>query len=270
MTKAAPRVVTRAIDTAAHPIQDGDYAARCRDRLEASGALVLTGFFAAEAIEAICRESEGREDEAFYAASSHNVYLTAPDDTLQPDHTFNRQVVSSKGLLADDQISSDSVLRSIYGDEGFRSFLCEVLGIEAIHPYADPLSSINVHFAAEGQELGWHFDNSSFAVTMLLRAPEAGGVFQYVPAVRDSSSPGGSTAEEFAWVEAVLDGTVTVTELQFAAGDLVLFRGRDALHRVTPTEGSTTRMLVVLAFNDQPGVALSGSALETFYGRGSD
>lgn len=270
MSNDEHRVVTSAIDTTAHPIQDAAYAARCRDRLDATGALILTGFFADEAIDAICRESEGREDEAYYTATSHNVYLTAADDTLGSDHTFNRQVESSKGLLADDQIPSDSVLRSIYGDESFRSFLCDVLGIDAIHPYADPLSSINVHFASEGQELGWHFDNSSFAVTMLLRASQAGGVFQYVPAVRDSSDPDRSTVEEFTQVEAVLDGQVIVNDLQFAPGDLVLFRGRDAMHRVTPTEGSITRMLVVLAFNDQPGVALSSSALETFYGRGGD
>ena len=55
--------------------------------------------------------------------------------------------------------------------------------------------------------------------------------------------------------------------LDFEPGDLVLFRGRNAIHRVTPTEGGTTRLLVVFAYNDQPGVALSESARTTFYGR---
>jgi len=36
---------------------------------------------------------------------------------------------------------------------------------------------------------------------------------------------------------------------------------------VTTSVGDTTRMLVVFAFNDEPGVTLSESALETFYGR---
>ena len=44
-----------------------------------------------------------------------------------------------------------------------------VLGIEEIYPNADGLSSINVHFAPDGLELGWHFDNSAFAVTMFDR-----------------------------------------------------------------------------------------------------
>jgi hypothetical protein len=58
-----------------------------------------------------------------------------------------------------------------------------------------------------------------------------------------------------------------VQVLAFDPGDLVVFRGRNAIHRVTPTLGNVTRMLVVFAFNDQPGVALSESALTTFYGR---
>ncbi len=65
----------------------------------------------------------------------------------------------------------------------------------------------------------------------------------------------------------ILDGSEVVNTLDFEPGDLVLFRGRNAIHRVTPTEGGTTRMLVVFAYNDQPGVALSESALTTFYGR---
>ena len=255
--------MTNTIDGTLHPIGDQDYASHCRARLETAGALVLRRFFRAEVIELLVDESAGREDDAFYADSTHNVHLTDPDPARPADHPVNRQVTSSKGLIADDQIPDDSPLREIYGDPTFRTFLCRVLGIEEIHPYADTVSSINVHFAPHGRELGWHVDNSSFAVTMLLQAPDAGGVFEFVPDVRDAET--GVLADER--VGAVLDGDVPVETLHFEPGDLVLFRGRDALHRVTPTEGSTTRMLAVLAFNDRPGIGLSPSALRTFYGR---
>jgi len=190
------------------------------------------------------------------------VFLTEPDPELPADAAYNRQVVSSKGLIADDEIAADSPLRAIYNDGDLQRFLCRVLGIAEIHPYADDVSSINVHFAPEGRELGWHFDNSSFAVTMLLQAPEGGGQFQFVAAAR-SADP----ATTASIVDDVLDGRGDVKTLAFDPGDLVLFRGRNALHRVTPTEGSTTRLLVVFAYNDEPGVALSESALQTFYGR---
>lgn len=246
-------------------LSDPDLVARCRAELNASGAVVVRGFFAAEAIADVVRQSEASEAEAFSTRSTHNVYLTAPDPTLDDNHPFNRQVVSSKGLIADDQIPADSPLRVVYEAPEFRQFLCAVLGISEIHPYADALSSVNVHFAAAGQELGWHFDNSSFAVTMLLQAPEAGGVFEYVANVRDAD------ADEmgFGTVAAVLDGVEPVTRLAFDPGDLVLFRGRNSMHRVTPTQGDTTRMLVVFAYNSEPGIRLSESALHTFYGRTS-
>ncbi|MEM8706794.1 MAG: 2OG-Fe(II) oxygenase [Actinomycetota bacterium] len=251
------------IDLERHPLADPGYRVACRDRLAADGALVLSGLVPSEVIDAVVADADPRVDEAFFADSTHNVYLTDPDPDLSADHPFNRQVASSKGLIADDQIPADSPLRTIYADAELRAFLCVVLGIDSIHPYADALSSINVHFAPDGRELGWHFDNSSFAVTMLLRAPQAGGRFEYVAGARDSSAG----EQGYDTVAAVLDGAVAVDELRFEPGDLVLFRGRDALHRVTPTEGATTRLLVVFAFNDEPGVRLSDSALATFYGR---
>ena len=253
------------LDLDRHHLGDPTYRASQRTTLDVDGALVLRGLVPSAVVEVIVSEMAGREDEAFYAGSTHNVYLTDPDPALPADHPFNRQVRSTKGLLADDQIPADSPLRSIYADALLRSFLCSVLGIDEIHPYADTLSSINVHFAPTGRELGWHFDNSSFAVTMLLRAPEGGGVFEYVPGARDAAAG----EQGFDIVDAVLDGEgdADIARLAFGPGDLVLFRGRDALHRVTPTEGPVTRLLVVFAFNDEPGVRLSESALATFYGR---
>ncbi len=258
-------MTTMHLDTSRHPITSDVYIADCRQRLDRDGALVLEGFAPATTIAQIVAESAPRETDAYYTDKTHNVYLTPADPNLPEDHPHNRQVASSKGLIADDEIPADSALREIYNDPDFRSFLCGVLDIDGIHPYADDLSSINVHFAAEGMELGWHFDNSSFAVTMLLQAAQGGAGFEHVPAVRNADE--GDMAYER--VESILDGNEPVKVLDFEPGDLVLFRGRDAIHRVTPTEGDTTRLLVVFAFNDRPGVALSESALETFYGRTS-
>lgn len=262
-TSEATPVTCIYIDLDEHPIGDPAYADRCRLALDQHGALVLRGFFTEVAIKEIVEQSAPRESEAYYAGTTHNVYLTDSDPELPPDHPWNRQVVSSKGLLADDQLPSDSPLRAIYGDGSFRSFVAAVVGVDAVYPYADRLSSINVHFAADGMELGWHFDNSSFAVTMLLQAPDGGGSFDYIPAVRDAERG----QQAFSEVEAILDGAIPFETLNFAPGDLVLFRGRNAIHRVTPTIGQTTRLLAVLAFNDAPDVALSESALATFYGR---
>ena len=71
----------------------------------------------------------------------------------------------------------------------------------------------------------------------------------------------------FKGVADVLDGSGTVETLDITPGTLVLFRGRNSMHRVTPTIGDRTRILVVLAYNTEPGIALSEAARMTFYGR---
>lgn len=148
------------VDSTRHPIGDSTYAARCRTRLDLDGALILEGFFGPGVIERVIEESGHRGAEAFHASSTHNVYLTPRDPDRGDHHPFNRQVASSKGMLADDQIPTDSPLRELYNDPTFRRFLRGVFGIDEIHSYADALSSVNVHSAAEAMELGWHFDPS--------------------------------------------------------------------------------------------------------------
>jgi len=122
---------------------------------------------------------------------------------------------------------------------------------------------INLHYANRGQELGWHFDNSSFAITLLIQKPDAGSQFEYVTNLRDADAGD----MNFAGVGDVLDGTTTPDVLAMEPGTLVLFRGRNAIHRVSPNESDKTRMLAVLAYNTEPDVSLSESARMTFYGR---
>ena len=56
-------------------------------------------------------------------------------------------------------------------------------------------------------------------------------------------------------------------KLKMENGSLVLFRGKNAIHRVTPTKGDLTRILSVLAYNSSPNVKLSESARMTFFGK---
>jgi len=246
-----------------NPITSVQFASTCRKRLQNDGVLVLPGFLIPSAIHSIKQDGIDNISKAYYTSSTHNVYLAAHDDGFADDHPRNKPVASSKGCITTDQIPAASLLHELYNDERFRSFLCHVLEESALFPYADPLSSINLHYASEGQELGWHFDNSSFAITLLVQKPEAGGVFEYIKDARNSIKG----EMNYKLVKDVLNNSVTPAQLSINEGDLVLFRGKDALHRVTPTVGDTTRMLVVLAYNTKPDVSLSESARKTFYGR---
>lgn len=251
------------IDIRRYPLDDAAFRSKSRETLAQTGALVLPEFLTPDALESVRLEGVAGKQQAFYCTQSHNVYLTPPDAAYPSDHPRNREVASSKGCIADDQIPPSSALRALYEAAPFRDFLCTVLDEGTLYPYADPLSSINLHYAGQDQELGWHFDNSSFAITLMIEAPVRGGAFEYVSAVRDADAGD----MNFEGVRRVLDGEREPKRLAMEPGTLVLFRGRNALHRVAPVEGERTRMLVVLAYNTQPGIALSESARMTFYGR---
>ena len=250
-----------------YPITNPDFKQQSRQTLNAEGVLVLPGFLKPSALDAIHTEGVAGLDNAYFKTQTHNVYLTPNNPQYPETHVYNRQIISSKGCITDDQVQTDSTLRTLYDSKEFKDYLCFVLGETALYPYADPLSSINLHYAKTGQELGWHFDNSSFAITLMIQAAEKGGQFEYVTGVRDADREVVKGEMNFANVEAVLDGKVTPKQLCMDAGALVLFRGRNALHRVVPNEGDITRMLVVLAYNSEPGISLSESARMTFYGR---
>lgn len=251
------------INMSANPINDPAFIAQCKDTLTRYGALVLSDFLLPQALNSIKQDGIEHQHLAYYAANQHNVYLRPSDPSFAADHPRNRLVTSSKGCITDEEIPPDSALRSLYTATDFQDFLCQVLAEEQLYAYADSLSSINLHYASQGQELGWHFDNSSFAITLLVQKPQAGGVFEYIEEMRDADKG----EMNYSGVEKLLNHQITPKTLQIEPGDLVLFRGRNAIHRVTPTQGEVTRLLVVLAYNAQPDISLSETARMTFYGR---
>jgi len=251
------------VDLTTYPLDDPAFRAACRRRFKDQGVLVMPGFTRPEATDAIASEGQANRAKVYASTEQHTVYLSPVDPSYGADHPRNRLVTSSKGCLTDDMIPDTSALRVLYDAPEFRGFLCEVLGEAELHDYADPLSSINLHFARTGQELGWHFDNSSFSITLMVQPPEKGGQFEYVEDIRDADAGEMS----FDAVADILDGRRPVKQLIAVAGTLVFFRGRNSLHRVASNEGERTRMLAVLAYNSTPGIALSKEARLTFYGR---
>ena len=61
-----------------------------RAELDSTGALVLADFFSAEFVDHVRSESAGREADAFFANSTHNVWLTPPNPGLGDEHIYNR------------------------------------------------------------------------------------------------------------------------------------------------------------------------------------
>ena len=245
-----------------HPIQDSNYSKSCKDQLDLAGALVMKKFLTPETVKFLQDEAREMRPLAYFCRQNHNAYLLDPDPEFPKEHIRNLEQVSDKGCVPHDQIPDLSPLRTLYEWPGFREFLECVLDVP-VYPYADTLSSININYYERGQQLSWHYDNASFAITLMIQAPEEGGEFEYLDEVRNSEAG----EQGYKETEAVIKGTLKPKSLSMGDGALVLFRGRNSLHRVAPVVSDRARILVTLNFNTEPGVMLSELVRMTFFGR---
>ena len=184
-------------------------------------------------------------------------------DSLDSNDPCNIEVVSNKGCVPHDLISDNSELNKLYHSNKFTSFLERVLNISKIYPYKDSLSSINYNYYEKNQQLGWHFDNASFAITLMIQSPNSGGVFQYVNKGRDYEK----NFVDKELIKLVMNGNYPVNQLSVKPGTLILFYGRNYLHQVTPVTSEKCRILVTLNYNLEKDIELSENARLTFFGR---
>ena len=125
----------------------------------------------------------------------------------------------------------------------------------------DSAAALSFAIFERGDELGWHFDRSEFAVTLMLRPSRAGGAYEYVKDLRSVDSENRDAVSD------VLDGDRTsVVSLDNEPGTLSLFRGRYSLHRVTPNQSETPRINAVLAYARTPDHQMNTVTRELFYG----
>lgn len=257
------------VDIERYPIHDlggprgRELVAWCRAQHAEDGCCTLGGFLLPSAIEEMVRISGEVADQAWVTDRRHNIYFTPPADDLAPTDPRAHRERSAKHGIAYDYIPADAPVRRLYESDELTRFVAAALGKDMLYRSADPLDAFQITRFHPGEELGWHFDNSEFSVTIMYQMPEAGGVFEYVPALRTDDDP------NYAGIEAVLQGRdrAAVKIQASAPGTFALFHGRHALHRVTPVVGTKPRINSVLTYGDHPGMTLNPLTSELFYGR---
>jgi 2OG-Fe(II) oxygenase superfamily len=194
--------------------------------------------------------------------AQHNAYFTEIDESLPEDDPRRILVRSAQRAVAMEDLPEDFGARVVYDSDDVLRFCAAVLGEEQLYRSADRLDGCNMTVYEEGDELGWHFDQSEFSVTLMIQKAERGGEFEYAPMIR---TPDDERPDD---VRAVLLGKRDrVKLLASEPGTLAFFRGRYSLHRVPPVEGSTPRMNSVLTYAREPGHKLSAMAQQMYYGR---
>ena len=264
-----PAQTIDAVDRERYPIDDLDgpsgraLVARCRSELAAVGACELPGFLERDAVEQIVAEIPQWGATPHRTETTHDIEFSGTEAELADDEPLRTQVRSAKSLIAYDQIPDASPLRAVYESDELTAFVGAALDVQPLFRQADEIGALNVMLYDPGDELGWHFDNADFVVTLMLQEASAGGAFEYVPMLRgaEDKNPRG--------VAALLAGDRTgVRTLSPEPGTLALFRGRLSPHRVTPIERDTRRINAVLAYSDAPDARLTASARRIFFGRG--
>ena len=240
------------VDLERYPIDapDSPVAARAiadaRADLARQGVAVLPGFLRPDAITTMVAEADA----------------LAADD-WPAEHPRRIEGRSALTAVPYDAFGDGSPLRALYEWDALLEFVRLALECEVLHRYADPLGALNVAAMYDGDELAWHFDQTDFVVSIALQRPETGGEFECAPFTRTGDD------ERYDVVARCLagDADAPTTVLEFEPGTLMLFEGRNSLHRVTPIGGPVPRHVALLGFDTRPGVRSSELLQLIRYGR---
>jgi len=255
--------ISSIVDYNKHPINDINYIQKCNSLIKKNSLLVLENFLLNQSLLKILSEARSLEDKAFYCEQQHTILLSKQSNEIDKNDPLNRLMTSDKGCVPHDLINIDSDLNVLYNSDIFKKFIKNVLDLDNIFPYIDNLSSINLNYYQKGQQLGWHFDNASFAITLMIQTSTLGGEFEYITEGRDTSN----NFLDKELISKIIDGNNKPNKLDVNDGTLILFYGRDYLHRVTPVKSDTPRILITLNYNQEDNIELSENARLTFFGR---
>ena len=238
-------------------------SARYRDELQARGVSVIPGFVSPDAIAAMVEECDRLAVDAHHQDVQGTPYLELPDDGWPEGHPRVAWDRSSVHTIGYDQFPSTSRIRQLFESDDFLGFLSKVLGRSPLYRYADPIGALNVAVMTEGDQLGWHFDQTDFVVSLAIQSSESGGDFENAALLRSGDD------ENYDEVAAVLRGERRdeVVVEPMTPGTLMLFEGRRSLHRVTPIAGDRPRYVALFGYDTKPNTMSSDLLKQIRYGR---
>jgi hypothetical protein len=226
------------------------------------GAAEIPGFVRADALPAFIQDARARAPLAHRSGGLGTVYLGFPDESFPQDHPQQWLGNYGVGAVAYDLFPPDSLVRRLYEWDELRQFVAAILGLDVVYPYADPLGALNLAVMTAGDELQWHFDQTDFVVSLALQDADDGGDFEVAPFIRNAED------ERYDEVAEVLAGrSGSVTTLPMTPGTLLVFAGRNSIHRVTPIHGDTPRLVGLFGYDTKPGTMSTDLLKEVRYGR---
>jgi len=250
-----------------YPVNDLDAAApviaAAREALTERGVAILPGFVRSEALEVMVDEADELAQLGNHQDVEGSPYLGLPDESYPVGHPKRFGSRSALTAVAYDLFPAESLLRALYEWDALMAFVGALLDRAPLYRYADPFGALNQASMFSGDELGWHFDQTDFVVSIALQSSEEGGDFENVALLRAPDD------ERYDDVAAVLTGAAPerVETLPMVPGTLMVFEGRRSLHRVTPIVGDCARHVALLAYDTEPGTDSTDLLKLVRYGR---
>ncbi len=231
-----------------------------RNQMHTEGVCVLADFVTPAGVNQMVQECTDLAPLAHRSAPRRNPYLTVSSNVSSNVSSTSAAVLyDSLEVLAYDQLPTAGALRTLYESSEMLHFIRECLGLAELFHYGDPLGALNVSIMRDGDMLDWHFDMTDFVVSIALQAADHGGDFENAPMVR--------AAGEVA-ISALLAGDHTRVRIEpMKAGTLMLFNGRQSMHRVSPIVGATPRYMALLAYDTKAGTDSTDELKLSRYGR---
>jgi hypothetical protein len=256
------------ICTERYPVEDKDHpvvqrlCAQAQTALAQHSVFVLPDFVRPAALQQMREEANVLVPWAHHMDVVTPLYPEQQEHDVRAHHPVRRaRVRTSVRAISYARIPRDAALRALYEWDPLLEFVAALLGLPRMYRYQDAHGALNIAVMVEGDEFGWHVDQTDFVVSLVLQAPEAGGEFLCRPVLRPDSE-----ANDAAVLAVLENRCPRIATVPMHAGSFMLFQGRHALHRVTPIQGRVPRLVALLAYDTQPGTASSPALLKARYG----
>jgi hypothetical protein len=255
--------VEHLVDLDRYDLDDAALHDACHRQLTDEGVCILPGLVRSDAIDGLVAECDRLAPLGHRSCIQGTPYLGLPDESYPEGHPRRALVDNALEAVAYDRFPTDSSLRRLYESDRLLHFVEAVLQRGSLHRYADPFGALNLAVMRDGDELGWHFDQTDFVVSIAIQSSLGGGEFENAARIRSA------TDECFDDVSAVLVGAADhrVRVEPMTPGTLMLFNGRWSLHRVSPVVGPVPRYVALLAYDTKPGTDSTDLLKLVRYGR---
>ena len=223
--------------------------ARGREALEQRALFAMPGFIRSAMLPRMAAEIGALLPQSTRYQRPRNAYTyVESENELPPTHPRNQAHACAYNQVLNYQIRNDSPLRWLYYWQPLADFLQRLCGYASFYRSDCPNLALSAKIAGEGDTDGWHYDSNDVVFSILLQAPEAGGVFEYAPFIRSDEE------ENYAAVsELFADPERLAQRPPMSPGALTVFKGDLSMHRVTPVEGGKKRIVALFCYDRQPG-----------------